>query len=101
MGIFCNDDIETLEQGAPDPLAAYSALQRAINAGMWSLQGSYGRAMMTAIEEGHCMLGQRAFRDAYGHDIPSREDVQPGTKGSLDFVIDSCGLDWARQMEAA
>lgn len=38
-------------------------------------------------------------RAVYG--IPSRNDVQPGTKGSYDFVIDNMGLEWARKMEEA
>jgi hypothetical protein len=30
----------------------YAAIQRAINGGMWGLQGSYGRTMMEAIKAG-------------------------------------------------
>ena len=91
--IECDDEVS--------PLDYYLGLQRAIKGGMWSLQGSYGRAMMGAIESGHCMLGTKSARDAYGNGIPSRNDVQPGTKGSYDFVIDNMGLEWAREMEAA
>lgn len=82
-------------------LEYYSAIQRAINGGMWGLQGSYGRTMMAAISSGHCMLGTKSARDYYGNGIPSREDVKPGTKGSYDFVIDNMGLEWARAMAEA
>ena len=78
----------------------FLSIQRAINSGMWGLQGSYGRAMMGAIESGHCMLGTKSARDYYGNGIPSRNDVQPGTKGSKDFVIDNMGIAWANEMEA-
>jgi hypothetical protein len=91
--IECDDEVSQLDY--------YLGLQRAINSGMWGLQGSYGRAMMGAIESGHCMLGAKSARDYYGNGIPSRNDVQPGTKGSYDFVIDNMGLEWAREMEAA
>jgi len=91
--IECNDDVSQLDY--------YLGLQRAINGGMWGLQGSYGRAMMDAIRGGHCMLGTKSARDYYGNGIPSRNDVQPGTKGSKDFVIDNMGLEWANEMEAA
>ena len=79
----------------------FLSLQRAINSGMWGMQGSYGRAMMEAIKAGYCMLGTKAARDYYGNGIPSRNDVKPGTKGSKDFVIDAMGIEWANEMEAA
>jgi hypothetical protein len=78
----------------------YQSIQRAINSGSaWSLQGSYGRAMMEAIESGACMLGTSRARDYYGSTIPSRDDVQEGTKGSRQYVVDAMGEDWAALME--
>lgn len=91
--IECDDEATELDY--------YLSIQRAINSGMWGLQGSYGRAMMDAINSGYCMLGAKAARDYYGNGIPGRNDVQPGTKGSKDFVIDNQGLEWANEMEAA
>jgi hypothetical protein len=74
----------------------YSELQKAINSGSaWSLQGSYGRAMMAAIEAGACMLGREPARDYWGTRIPSRDEVKAGTKGSFDFVARRNGQDWA------
>lgn len=62
------------------------ALQTLINSGTWGLQGSYGRAMMDAIESGYCALGTEPARDYWGNRIPSRDEVEPGTKGSVEFV---------------
>ena len=94
-------DIDTIENGQDDDSAEehYFAIQRAINSGAaWSMQGSYGRAMMDAITYGHCMLGRDQCRDYYGNVIPSRDDVQAGTKGSYQYVIDTNGLEWADMM---
>lgn len=80
----------------------YTELQKAINSGSaWSLQGSYGRAMMAAIESGYCMLGTSRARDYWGNTIPSRDDVKPGTKGSFDYVADRFGPEWADLMAEA
>jgi hypothetical protein len=79
----------------------YLSVQRAINSGMWSMEGSYGRAMMAAINSGHCLLGPTAFRDYYGSPIPSRDDVKEGTKGSISFVEAAMGGDWLFEMEGA
>jgi len=84
-----------------DELDYYLSVQRAINAGHWSLQGSYGRTMMDAIKSGRCLLGPEAARDAYGSVIPSRDDVKEGTKGSISFVEAAMGGDWLFEMEGA
>jgi hypothetical protein len=76
----------------------YFAIQKAINAGAWQFQGSYGREMMAAIQAGFCMLGRDQWRDYYGNTIPSRDDVQQGTKGSYQYVIKNNGLEWADLM---
>ena len=99
---FTNDDIDTLE-GNEDASREDEACarQRAINAGMWSLQGSYGRSMMAAIEAGDCMLGEHDARDYWGNHIPSRSQVQAGTKGSREFVVEHNGEAWAAMLDAA
>jgi hypothetical protein len=79
----------------------YLAMQRTINGGMWGLQGSYGRAMMDAISSGKCLLGENDARDYYGNHIPSRHQVQAGTKGSFEYVIEHSGQDWANEMVRA
>lgn len=77
------------------------SIQRAINSGMWSLRGSYGLAMMQAIEDGQAMLGPNSARDYWGNFIPSRSQVQAGTKGSREFVVEAMGENWALMLEAA
>jgi len=79
----------------------YLAMQRAINSGLWGMQGSYGRAMMDAISAGLCMLGHNRASDYYGNTIPSRDDVKAGTKGSYDFVREERGQEWADLMVRA
>lgn len=93
------DDINTIEcdEEATEE-EYYLAIQRTINAGMWGLQGSYGRTMMDAISAGLCLLGHNDARDYYGNHIPSRDQVQAGTKGSFDFVAAECGEGWAQHM---
>ena len=95
------EDIAIIEGNTEaDPRTYYEAIQRAINGGeAWKFQGSYGRAMMAAIEAGYCMLGRRAFIDFFGNAIPSRSDVAPGSKGSCDYVIAHQGEDWAAHMD--
>lgn len=93
---FGLDEINTLEsyENATHEECAI-ALQKAINACMWSLQGSYGRSMMQAIDAGECMLGRNDTRDYWGNHIPSRDQVQAGTKGSYDYVVEHMGKEWA------
>lgn len=96
------NDINTIEcDEEASELDYYLSIQRAINSGMWGLQGSYGRSMMDAIRSGYCLLGTSRARDYYGNTIPSRDDVQFGTKGSYEFVADAMGAEWADQMAAA
>jgi hypothetical protein len=69
-----------------DEIQYYEAIQRAINSGLWGLQGSYGRTMMDAISGGYCLLGFNSATDYYGNHIPSRDEVKAGTKGSFDVM---------------
>ncbi len=96
---FGLEDVLVLEQGGSEDEEAVS-MQKAINSGMWSLQGSYGRSMMAAIEAGRAMLGKPGARDAYGNYIPCRAAVKAGTKGSYDYVAEAMGVEYADQMEA-
>lgn len=92
--------MDGIEGGTTGEPAFYEALQRAINGGeAWKFQGSYGRAMMAAIEEGRCLLGPQPAEDAWGNRIPSRTEVEPGTKGSREFVAARQGEAWATRME--
>lgn len=62
------------------------ALQELINNGnAWHFEGSIGRAAMDCIEAGMCILGEKGYRDFWGNYVPSRTEVKPGTKGSVDY----------------
>jgi hypothetical protein len=61
--------------------------QQLINTGTaWRLEGSVGRTAMDLIESGRCALGEEGHRDYWGNYVPSRHEVEPGTKGSIEFV---------------
>ncbi len=93
-------DINNIErEDGVDEYELYASIQRAINGGMWSLQGSYGRAMMQAISDGWCLLGTESFNDYYGNRIPSRTEVKEGTKGSPQFVLEQRGQEWLDFLE--
>ena len=92
-------DVENIESGDPTEEEFFCSVQRAINSHSWSLQGSYGRTMMGAINSGHCMLGTKPCLDYWGNRIPSRFEVQEGTKGSRGYVISHRGEDWATMLE--
>lgn len=62
-------------------------LQALIDSGMaWRMEGHIGRQAMAAIEAGECVLGERAFTDYWGNRVPSRYEVEPGTKGSVEYA---------------
>ena len=93
-------DINNIEtEDAVDEYELYASIQRAINGGLWSLQGSYGRTMMQAISDGWCLLGTESFNDYYGNRIPARTEVKAGTKGSPEFVLEQRGQEWLDFLE--
>ena len=53
---------------------------------------------MDAIESGRCVLGPTPARDYWGNRIPSRTEVQEGTKGSIEFVRNECGDEWVEMI---
>ena len=52
----------------------------------WKLEGHVGRTAMDLIESGRCALGEEGHRDYWGNYVPSRHEVEPGTKGSIEYV---------------
>lgn len=93
------EQITDYEQDNLDEMGDALVLQTAINAGQWALQGSYGRAMMDAIKSGRCALGNRPAQDYWGNFIPSRDMVKAGTPGSIEYVRQQMGDDWADRIE--
>jgi len=68
-------------------VAAYQSL---INSGAaWTMEGSVGRQAMALIEAGLCALGETGSRDYWGNALPSRHEVEEGTKGSVQYVHDN------------
>lgn len=95
------DDLLTLGDGAETEEEYFTSMQRVINSGMWSMPGSFGRAMMDAIRSGRCMLGTASARDCCGNYIPSRSQVKPGAPGSRKYVVARMGKEWAKMLEKA
>lgn len=69
---------------ADETIEAYQSL---IDTGQaWQLEGSVGRTAMDLIETGYCMLGPDWHIDYWGNRVPSRDEVEPGTPGSPEYV---------------
>ena len=81
------DEPETVEDRA-------AAVQPLIDSGaIWRLEGSAGREAMRLIESGHCVLGIVGHRDYWGNYVPSRYEVEQGTKGSASYAHELTGLE--------
>jgi hypothetical protein len=52
----------------------------------WRLEGHVGRTADALLEAGVIMLGEEGHNDYYGNYVPSRHEVEPGTKGSAEYV---------------
>jgi hypothetical protein len=66
----------------------FDKLQNLIDTGnAWHMEGSIGRAAMDALEVGACFLPNVPRRDHYGNTVPSRNQIEDGTKGSLTNTI--------------
>ncbi len=64
-----------------------AALQELIDTGMaWRLEGSIGRQCMAAIDAGRCTVGTERHTDFYGNVVPAIRDLEPGAKGTPEFV---------------
>lgn len=63
------------------------AYQAIIDSGeAWRLEGHVGRTAMALIESGECILGEEGHRDYWGNYVPSRHEVVPGSKGSVEYA---------------
>lgn len=72
------------------------AYQAMIDSGScWTMDGHTGRTAMQLIEEGHCILGESDHRDYWGNHVPSRTQVEPGTKGSIEYARERQPERWS------
>jgi hypothetical protein len=61
--------------------------QTLVNNGQaWRLEGHVGRTAMDLLESRQIALGETGHTDYYGNYIPSRYEVQPGTKGAAEYA---------------
>lgn len=63
---------------------AYQALID--NGQAWRMEGHIGRTAMRLIEAGACVLGEVGHHDFWGNYVPSRYEVEAGTKGSVEYA---------------
>lgn len=75
---------QAFKDAQPEQVLGYQEL---IDNGVWGLEGSIGREMARAIEDGRCILGPVASRDYWGNRIPAHHEVAIGTKGSVEYAI--------------
>lgn len=81
------DQIIDFEQGEQDHDETVAMFQGMIDNGTaWTFQGFYGRTANDLIQAGFCTLGPVGHRDTYGNYVPSRDEVEPGSPGSPEFV---------------
>ena len=60
-------------------------IQKLILSGeVWKFEGSYGRQAMDFLNSGICYLPEVVTYDYYGNMIPSRNQLEAGTKGTLE-----------------
>jgi len=54
------------------------------NGAAWFMEGSIGRVAMAGLTTGEFFLPEVGCRDFYGNYVPSRDELEPGSKGTLD-----------------
>lgn len=63
-------------------------MQKMINDGsVWKMEGSIGRHAMSLLCSGECYLPETSHFDAYGNRIPSRNELEEGTRGTIENSI--------------
>jgi hypothetical protein len=68
--------------------------QELVDTGLaWHLEGHVGRTADRLLEAGEIALGPEGHRDFYNSYVPSRTEVEPGTKGSPEYVLERSGRD--------
>ena len=77
-------EYEEGEMSEEDEIAFFQSMID--NGSVWHFQGHYGRTAADLIESGYCVLGPNGVRDYWGNYVPSRDEVEPGTKGSVEYA---------------
>jgi len=66
----------------------YYDIQNMINDGsIWKMESSISKNAMNYIEKGICMLSLESASDLYGNKVPSRNELEKGTKGTYQFSL--------------
>jgi hypothetical protein len=87
-------DLTAIYREDAEPDEWLDAIQALVDSGqVWRMEGSTGRAAMAAIEAGEIALGPVGHRDYWGNYVPSRTEVEPGTKGSAEYVLARSGRE--------
>jgi hypothetical protein len=64
-------------------------MQNLIDTGeAWKREGFVGRSAMASLEDGACFLPKERILDYYGSTVPSRDDLEPGTKGTFKNSVE-------------
>ena len=50
---------------------------------IWGMEGTAGRTAMELLEMGVCYLPKMSHEDYWHNRVPSRNDLQDGTKGTM------------------
>jgi len=62
--------------------------QNGINSGdIWKFEGSIGRMIMQLLEDGVVMLPKEPTYDYYGTQLPARQWLKDGTKGTFQNSV--------------
>jgi len=81
LSAIYRDDADT------DEVIDADAYQELINTGQcWMMDGRTGRTAMRLLEDGYCVLGEVGHNDYYGNYVPARTEVEPGSKGSVEYA---------------
>jgi hypothetical protein len=80
-------DLSAIYRDDADTDDVIDAYQELINTGAcWTMNGDTGRTAMRLIEDGYCILGEVGHRDYWGNYVPSRTEVAPGSKGTIEYA---------------
>ena len=60
-------------------------IQASIDDGsVWKMEGKAGRDVIAHLEIGSCYLPEKRYKDYWKNIVPSRNDLKPGTTGTLE-----------------